>query len=262
MSYCAVLAPSQDTLLIQSGSDAMIWEQRSGSGRILMNVTTRYIYPPRPIKDAVPFDQLEFLVKYGWKFQIKFNGKRLVLHTSSAGIKFYNRHAELHKYMPPSRLIEEINYVVNMLGINEDWSYLDGELWHGKHRLVSDTIILWDIIVANGNWLIDTSYQERYDRLMNTTQGKYELVIGAEKVIIGAKLTDHIFVPLTYEDPQVPWDIVQHANELSGWHNEGEPLLEGVIAKYYSGKLEPGIRENNNTSWQTRSRVRTGRHRH
>jgi len=231
-----------------------------------MKLAERYIYPPRPQKGSIPQSELANFKDMGWKGQLKFNGNRLVLSKNSGDAVFYNRHKKVHKrYTPPTWLQDEIIEACRLLGLDEnEWNLLDGELLHNKHRLFKDTIVLWDILVRDGEWLLDTTYQERFDSLLSKCDGcdPFHLEIGGEKFLLGVKLTEHIFIPILTDDLQGLWDLTQEINEAAGWKHEGEPIVEGVAAKMPIGKLKPGLRESNNTDWNTRCRICTKRHRY
>ena len=229
-----------------------------------MKFAARYIYPPRSAKGSTPRDQLAPLKKYGWKAQCKLNDKRLCLSIDDGKITFYNRHNAIHKtYTPPTWLQEEILQACQILGLTTDdeWQYLDGGLLHGKHKHFADTIAIWDILVRNSEWLLNTTYQERYDSLIAklVEHEHYIITIGGKQFDLGIKITEHIFIPHLYDDYDEVWKIVDEANAAAGWKGEGEALLEGCVLKQPSGKLTPGFRPDNNSAWQTRSRIQTGR---
>ena len=230
-----------------------------------MKIAQRYIYPPRPQEGSVPQTELANFKSMGWQGQLKFNGSRLMLSKNGGEATFYNRHNDVHKrYNPPAWMQEEITEACMLLGLDQsEWNLLDGELIHHKHKLFSDTIALWDILVRDSEWLLDTTYEERYNSLLAQLPPDPEmfyLEIGDEKFLLGIKLTEHIFIPILTDNLQGLWDLTQEVNKAAGWDGEGEPALEGVVLKKPSGKLKPGLKEKNNADWCTRCRVQTGRH--
>ena len=232
-----------------------------------MKIAQRYIYPPRPPKGSIPQTELQNFKNMGWQGQLKFNGNRLALSKEGDTIIFYNRHKEVHKrYKAPEWLEQEIKDACAVLGLDEnEWNLLDGEIIHNKHRLFSNTIALWDILVKDSEWLLGTTYDERYHLLVDQFPPDPEmfyLEINGEQFIMGIKLTEHIFIPLLTDDLQSLWDLTLAVNEAAGWKNEGEPCVEGVLLKLVSGKLKPGLTPANNAGWQQRCRIATGRHRH
>ena len=228
-----------------------------------MKITQRYIFPPRPQEGSVPASELANFETMGWQGQPKFNGNRLVLSKNGGDIVFYNRHEEKHRrYNPPAWLQKEVAEACELLGLDKDeWNLLDGELLHHKHRLFQDFVALWDILVRDSEWLLGTTYQERYDSLISCGVEPFVLEVGGKTFTLGVKLTEHIFIPLMTDDLQSVWDLTQAVNEAAGWKNEGEPVLEGAVLKLTSGKLAPGLRKKNNQHWCNRCRIQTGRHR-
>jgi hypothetical protein len=231
-----------------------------------MQLAQRYLYPPRPSEGSVPFEAVEKLASYGYQAQPKLNDKRLCLSISNGQITFFNRHKDVHKtYTAPGFLRNEIMQVCKMLELDvAKWQYIDGGLLNGKHKFFKDTIAIWDIIVRNGEWLLGTTYKERYEWLLGKIPNAQPFIITLNNCPfqIGIKLTDHIFIPLMTPDYQRLWKMVHDVNEAAGWKNEGEPLLEGIVLKLPSGKLAPAFKEVNNGSWMTRCRIQTGRSRY
>ena len=155
-----------------------------------------------------------------------------------------------------------------MFGLKDDaWSYIDAGLIHGKHKSITNTIAIWDILVRDNEWLIGTTYQARYKQIAACASGSFMIKLGKSEFDFGLRLTDNIFIPRIYTDYQEAWDVVTAANEAVGWKEPtmkvsyGEPVLEGIVLKNPNGILEAGHKEKNNTTWYSRCRVRTGRHR-
>jgi ATP-dependent DNA ligase len=230
-----------------------------------MKLAQRYLYPPRPNEGSIAFEDTGDLARYGYQAQLKYNDKRLLISINNGDITLFNRHNSVHKtYQAPADLRREILQVCAILGLDlGDWQYIDGGLLHGKHRFFSNTIVIWDILVRNGEWLRGTTYQERYQWLLGKIPNPqpYVVEIGGKKFDIGIKITDHIFIPHMTDDYEAVWKLVHEINEAAGWKNEGEPLLEGIVLKRPGGKLAPGFKPQNNADWQTRCRIETGRHR-
>ena len=229
-----------------------------------MKIEKQYIYPPRPAKAAIPFEASEVYSRYGWKAQLKFSDKRCVICIDKSGVELFTRHDSIHSYTPPPHFIEEIRYIAeSVLGLEKDWSLLDGGLLDGKNKLFSDTLVIWDILVREGEWLLGSTYGERYEWLLSRSGTEsFVLEVGGKAVDFGIRLSKNIFIPRQSAEFTELWEQVQRANQLAGWSGpgDGEPLLEGIVYKDNSGTLEPGLREENNTSWCSRTRVRTGRH--
>jgi hypothetical protein len=132
-----------------------------------------------------------------------------------------------------------------------------------KNRQVSGIAAIWDILVLQGEWLLDTTYQYRYDLIAQQNSEPFIITVGGKDFDIGLKLSEHIFVPRLYEDYDIPWQLAKDVNAAAGWSgkDDGENVLEGVVVKSMDGKLRPGFKEKNNDDWAARSRFITGRHR-
>lgn len=225
--------------------------------------SSRYIYPPRPMKEAVPFDSVDMYKRSGWIAQTKFNDLRTVFSIENSQAKIFNRHHGPHKtYTLSDALRAEIVEAAEKFGLDLDkWNYLDGGLLHGKHKIMKDTLVIWDILVRDNDWLLNTTYKERYDSLV-VTSDPFIVDVNGTKFDFGIKVTENIFVPHLWDSYQEAWDFVKIVNEAAGWveGEGGECLLEGIVVKDPNGRLKPAVRENNNADWQSRCRIRTGRH--
>lgn len=230
----------------------------------------RYIYPPRPAP-AIPRDQTAGLPKFGYQAQFKYNDTRNVIMFMPDGtIELWNRHNEHHKqYNMPAFLKTELETLRDALGIAKDkFSVIDGGLLHNKHKAIKDTLVVWDILVLNNEYLVGTKYIERYQKILDAAKslnhGDYKLL----DLKIGIAATDHIFVPELL--PSSEWDnmwktvhtINSHFGFKEGVKGTGDPFIEGCIYKRPNGILERDFgKPENNTSWSIRCRVHTGRHR-
>lgn len=224
-----------------------------------MKITKRYLYPPRPLKDAVPRESLDMY--NGWLAQLKYNDQHCTISIDDSTTQFHNRHNGLLKSYP-DYLNTEITQVRKQLNL-QGWSYLDGGVLQNKSRFLTGLLVIWDILVNDSEWLLGSSYKSRYESLLAITSEKFVIDIGGKSFDIGLKLSDHILIPKMYNDHEEAYALVDTINKAAGWDESagGEPVLEGVVMKSPSGVLGFAISENNNTTWSVRSRVRTGRHR-
>jgi hypothetical protein len=236
-----------------------------------MQITKRYIYPPRPIHDPVPFDKIDMFRKYGWNvIQTKFNDLRTEISVDGTVVELFNRHKSIHKtFSLSSALRQEVLDVFHLLGLDSSkWSYLDGGLLNGKNKHISGLIVIWDILVRDGEWLIGTTYGERYEWLHQkalVAGGEvFYVTINGQQFEFGIKLSEHIFIPINHPDTSTAWEFTRKVNEVAGWKGigDGEPVIEGIMIKNQHGVLKPDLgKERNNEEWSARCRVRTGRHR-
>lgn len=225
-----------------------------------MKVTeTHYIFPPRA-EYCIPRNQVEPYFDQGWKAQIKYNDTRLLIkYLPEERVELWNRHGMRINYTPPESLLEQINSLRTKLNI-KDLTILDGGLLDSKHVAIKDQIVLWDILVHNGEHLLGTTYGERFDRILSIGAGPHLYDPYHKKhptLDIGLSITTDIFCPRWYERINYAqiWEIVQIANAPFP-----TPVFEGCVVKDPQGILEMGFRIKNNTGWQAKSRVKTGRH--
>jgi len=201
------------------------------------------IYPPRP-EDVIPRD-LDIRWLHDWILQIKYNDTRIVITYDNDKITIYNRHkAPLKKNKPTQGLMNDLEQLRTTLNITGP-TILDGGI------LNDDTIALWDILKHNAKPLIGTTYAERAARLRAISSEE-------NRPDLGHKISNHIWTPHNWnwnERDQI-WDIVAKTNQA-----QNRVALEGIVYKNPNGILEPGYVEKNNTDWQIKSRIQTGRHR-
>jgi hypothetical protein len=233
-------------------------------------IKDQYIYPPRP-NTAIPRDQLEMFGEMGWIAQLKYNDSRaLIKYLPDGNIELWNRHAEkFRSYTAPDWLLNELRDLQTALGLStSEWSLLDGGLLNSKHEAIRDTLAIWDILVKNGEYLVGTTYGERYEQLNALTVGQppwyyHPLHKKHEPVVFGHTINHHLFVPGNFPYAEGCWDglwkLVETVNAPYIAVGKG-PLLEGLVAKDLQGELSRAFREQNNGDWMTRSRVTTGRH--
>lgn len=220
---------------------------------------TQYIYPPRP-ENAIPKEHAEIYYSMGWKPQLKYNDSRALIKYVSGEITLWNRHGERFRtYHTPDWLTDQIKQAINTLGLSPTgYHLLDGGLLDQKHSAIKDTLVIWDILVQDGQHLLGTSYQQRYDELrVSDKPWCYK------QFVFGLSLTDNIFVADYYsgDDHDMLWDMVAEVNAPFTVGKDIKPLIEGIVIKDPTAKLEMGYKEKNNTDWIVKSRVHTGRHR-
>lgn len=222
----------------------------------------RYIFPPRP-DGAIPRTDNEIFRDLDWVAQYKYNDTRCLIKLLESGeIQLWNRHAErMRTYHTPLDLQEQLEALRTRedLGIR-GYCLFDGGLLDQKHRAIKNTIVIWDILVLDGEHLIGTTYRHRYNKVHALCSGESYKYSGHR---LGNKITQDIFVPdlLTPGEWNDAWKTVDEINEPYLSTGEAGPLLEGLVYKDPEAELEFGFKEKNNSSWQARSRVETGRHR-
>lgn len=266
-------------------------------GNMLAVKETQYIFPPRS-QDAIPLEDACLFADLGWEAQLKYNDSRCLVKFKSGGIpELWNRHAERFRtYTAPDWLLGQLEAVHEKLGLSKnEWSLLDGGLLDSKHVAIKDTIVIWDILVRDGQHLLGTTYKDRYEWVHERLTGGHvhqttwwytnpQRPNAHDPLPFGAKVLDNIILPVNYKGNRSPsadndgnpsgdawraiWEqIVNVANAPYTIGKPGDrnydikPVLEGLVFKDPNGKLEMGYKEKNNSKWMVRSRVETGRHR-
>ncbi len=248
----------------------------------------KYIYPPR-IEHVTPREQIDIFKSMKYHAQYKVNDTRLVIIIESPDdIQLWNRHGKKLSYTPPAELQEQLKKLAQYLGP----CVLDGGLLDTKHRAIKDTIALWDILAQNGKSLVGTTYSMRQDLLHKTLLDTVDTVYHTanfSKRIIGSCHVGFNFADPVFEDGvQLSGGIFLMTNYVDGWDQMWEnidetnkpyittnsvrysnavqvetnitPLIEGLVFKNPHGKLKQAFGIKNNTEWQGKSRVSTGRH--
>lgn len=231
--------------------------------------TEQYIYPPRPA-DCLPRDQTSLLGKMGWLAQLKYNDSRCLIKFLPEGkTELWSRHAQrIRNYTVPDWLQEQINKLPGILGLSDGIHLLDGGILDGKHKAIKDTLVIWDILVKDGEHLLGSNYADRYN-LLNVSQCKWSYAHPNGKTYqLGIALTDNILIPQCHPADKWEglWEMIDEINTIwtvgkpTDKNYQCHPLIEGLVFKNPRGTLGMGFTEKNNSDWLMRSRVTTGRH--
>jgi hypothetical protein len=196
----------------------------------------QYIYPPRP-KNPIPSTDLNIWDNGMMLAQPKINGSNCTIYTNGKDIYVYNRHGQrLTGFDIPK---EEI---LNLYRGN-GWWVLNGEYTNKSKQnengsVFSHKFCLFDILVKNGEYLIGTTFQQRVDMMLE--------LYGSPKGYI-SQITENTFVIKSFYN-----DFTTIFNDLSKID-----MIEGLVLKRKSAKLETGTSENNNSKSQIKSRKAT-----
>jgi hypothetical protein len=195
----------------------------------------KYIYPPRPEYVISPNQ----LVKYesDHLIQPKLNGSCCLIFIKGKEFKYYNRHGKptLAHFKLTINDLEILN-----CGNNNDWNVIVGEYMNKSQtgldgKVWNDKLVVFDILVHNGEYLLGTTFEERVkllDELFGTSDENQYLY----------KITDKIFRVKTFYD-----------NFLSRWNEIIKiGMLEGFVLKKKNQKLMRGLTEKNNLSHKCR----------
>lgn len=207
-----------------------------------MKFDGQYIYPPRP-KTAVPYGvAVDTFRNPRWVAQAKLNGQRNLIYISpDGGIILWNRHHEHHlNYKLPEWLAAQIlQHVKRTPG---HCVVLDSELLHAKDSSIKNTICIYDVLVKDGEYLLGSTYDQRYQMLMEMTDAA-----SYTPNDVAHKLTDNLWVSRNYYAHE--WD--------ERWKLTAVSWIEGFVFKKIDVRLQPGFSEDNNSSWMIRCRKPT-----
>jgi hypothetical protein len=190
-----------------------------------------YLYPPRA-EDAIPTSLLKtYEHRKNWVAQVKKNGTNSVIFVNPKRDVFaMGRHNNEHKaweFTPESAAIFK-----TMPG--KGWYVFNAELMHSKVPGIRDTNYIHDILVEDGEYLLGTTYAQRYARLMMLLlKGK------GEKTYSHYVLNEHTWLARNH-----PGSFMNLFQNLSGAEDEG------IVLKNMQGKLVT----KNNSVWTVKCR--------
>lgn len=118
----------------------------------------KVFYPPKPILISIGqplFSKLDRDPNV--VAEMKYNDSRLVLKRSPQGeFEFWNRYGARFNYSPSENLL------ANLKRLNwKGHCVLDGGLLHTKVKSVKHHVVLWDVIVWDGEEVIKKPFSER-----------------------------------------------------------------------------------------------------
>jgi ATP-dependent DNA ligase len=201
----------------------------------------RYIYPPRP-KNAISPIELNFWDNNSLIVQPKFNGSNTTIYTDGKKIITMNRHGQKLTNFK-IRDNEILNLHKSGLG---KWTVVNGE-YMNKGRVdekkinFNDKFIIFDILVFDSEYLVGETFANRIE-LVNNTFPSHKIDSQTYSLF-----SENIGIVKSYE---------------SGFSNLFENLskidmIEGLVMKRKTAKLEIGNTETNNTKSQLKCRKPT-----
>jgi len=198
-----------------------------------------YIYPPRP-KNPLSPTELDFWDNGMMIGQPKLNGSNAVIFTDGNSVYIYNRHNQRMSNVQLEK--EEILNIYSGRG----WMVINGEYMNKskndeRGQVFNHKLVIFDILVHDGQYLLGTTFKERIgllDSLYGTRKSDMEYLTEISENIYRVKSYDTGFKTL-YED----------LTKID--------MVEGLVLKRKSGKLELGTTENNNTKSQIKVRKST-----
>lgn len=200
----------------------------------------RYLYPPRP-KNAIPDTELEFWDNGSLIAQPKLNGSNCVIFTNGVKTIVMNRHNQrLTNFNISDNEIKDIYR-------GEGWMILNGEYMNKSksdenNQVFNHKFVIFDILGYNGDYLVGKTFEERI-QLLDEIYGQ----VDSEKEYL-FKVTENVYRVKSYVD---------NFKSLYDKLTQNNQLMEGLVLKRKSARLELGTSENNNTKSQIKCRVAT-----
>jgi ATP-dependent DNA ligase len=200
----------------------------------------RYIYPPRP-ENAIPSLELIYHDNGSMIGQPKMNGSNCVIFTNGESIHVMNRHGQR---LTRFEIKEE--EILNLYKGTGAWTvynfeYMNKNKQDENRKSFNHKLILFDILVNDGDYLIGKTFEQRIQLLDEMFQKN-----DSEKEYLYS-ISDNVYRVKSYE------------NNFSMLFDKLTPIemIEGLVMKRKNARLEIGNTEKNNTKSQIKSRKPT-----
>jgi hypothetical protein len=196
----------------------------------------RYIYPPRP-KNAISPEDLDFWDNNTMICQSKLNGSNATIYTDGKKIIVMNRHGQ--KLMNVKVSDSEILSIYR----GDGWMILNCEYMNKSQndenkKVFNHKLVIFDILAYNGEYLVGSTFSERVE-LLERIYGKND----SEKDYLYS-ISSNIYRVKSYTT-----DFKKIFDEFIKID-----MIEGLVMKRSSAKLEAGLTESNNTKSQIKCR--------
>jgi ATP-dependent DNA ligase len=201
------------------------------------------MFPPRA-KTSIRPKEIERADKWKkWIAQLKYNGTRtLIFFLPDGSIEMWNRHQEKHKQYNMSgamkRSLEGLKLGKGMFHV------LDGELLHNKTKGIKHRIVLFDVLVYDSEYLVGTTYEKRYHLLDALCLKPQETEKDTGRGI-ALRVNECLWLAPVFGRG----DFKKKYDELTDLDE-----IEGLVLKDPKGKLDFGVKQENNIDWQVRCR--------
>jgi hypothetical protein len=200
----------------------------------------RYIFPPRP-KNPIPNTELSFWDNGSLIAQPKLNGSNCLIFTNGEKHIAMNRHnGRLTNFQLKD---DEIKVLYKGTG---GWTILNGEYLNKNkqdenRKAFNHKFVIFDILVNDGDYLVGKTFEERI-KLLDTMFGQNE----CEKSYLYG-ISENVYRVKSYE------------NQFNMLYDTLTPidLIEGLVLKRKTARLEMGTSELNNVKSQIKCRKTT-----
>jgi ATP-dependent DNA ligase len=201
----------------------------------------RYIYPPRP-KNAIPDSELNFWDNKSLIAQPKLNGSNCVIFMDGTRNMVMNRHNQrLTNFELPQAELMAL-YKCNpgeLMVINGE--YLNKSKQDERGVTFNHKLVIFDILVFKSDYLVGSTFSDRIT-LLDELYGTKD----SEKPYLYS-VSDNVYRVKSFET-----GFKQIFDDLTKID-----MVEGLVLKRKSAKLEIGNTENNNTKSQLKARKAT-----
>jgi hypothetical protein len=205
----------------------------------------RYIFPPRP-KNAIPSDELTFWDNDSLLGQPKLNGSNTTIYTNGEKHIVMNRH---NGRLTNFRLTDE--EIKSIYRGNGEWMVINGEYMNKSksdenRKVFNHKFVIFDILVLDGDSLVGKNFEERVillDQLYGTNNSDKPYLYGISENIYRVKSYTSNFLELYNDLVEID-------------------MIEGLVLKRKSARLEAGTSELNNVKSQIKCRKPTKNYRY
>ncbi len=200
----------------------------------------RYLFPPRP-KNPIPNTELSFWDNGSLIAQAKLNGSNSSIYTNGEKVIVMNRHgARL------SRVEVDNSEILSLYKGNGGWTvlnceYLNKNKQDENRKAFNHKFVIFDILVNDGDYLVGKTFEERIT-LLDTMFGQNE----CEKNYLYG-ISENVYRVKSYQ------------NQFNMLYDTLTPidLIEGLVLKRKTARLEMGTSELNNVKSQIKCRKET-----
>jgi len=200
----------------------------------------KYLYPPRP-KNAVSPEDLDFWDNNTLIAQPKMNGSNCIIFTNGEDFFVMNRHKQRLTNFKITR--DELSEIYRGDG---EWMIINGEYMNKSQndeneKVFNHKLVIFDILAYNGEYLVGSTFSERVE-LLDRIYGKNE----SEKDYLYS-ISSNVYRVKSYTT-----DFKKIFDEFIKID-----MIEGLVMKRSSAKLEAGLTESNNIKSQLKCRKPT-----
>jgi ATP-dependent DNA ligase len=200
----------------------------------------RYIYPPRP-KNAVQPAELNYYDNGTMMAQPKLDGSNCLVFTDGKTVRVMNRHSQ-----PMTRFEIPTDEILSLYRGSGGWTVLNGEYMNkskrdGSGSTFNHKLVLFDILVNDGDYLIGKTFAQRME-ILDATFGTSD-----SEISYLHSVTENVYRVRTFFDNFR--DTFNRLTEID--------MVEGLVLKRRNARLEIGNTELNNVNSQLKSRKPT-----